>query len=350
MQLTYRFRLSDTCDSELSRQARAVNTVWNFCNETQRQAVLRGRKWLSWHDLQKLTAGSSKELDIHAHTIQQVCQRYDHSRSAKKKRWLEWRVSNPKSSKRSLGWVPFNKGHVKFTNGTFVFRGRAYKAKVTRELQEGQTFGAGSFSQDSRGHWYINLPVEVEALASKGTSAVGIDLGLKDLATLSTGERIEHPRWYRNMEARIAAAQRAKKKKQVRKLHAKVKSQRSDFLHKASTNLVREYGAIFVGNVNASGLAKTNMAKSVLDAGWSAFRQQLEYKAKRHQVLFKEVNEAYSTQTCSRCGSVEGPKGVAGLGIRRWTCSCGAEHDRDVNAARNIARRGLATLAEGAPA
>ena len=79
MQLTCRFRLSDTCDSELSRQARAVNTVWNFCNETQRQAVLRGRKWLSWHDLQKLTAGSSKELDIHAHTIQQVCQRYDHT-------------------------------------------------------------------------------------------------------------------------------------------------------------------------------------------------------------------------------------------------------------------------------
>lgn len=350
MQLTYRFRLSDTCNSELTRQARAVNYVWNYCNETQQQAVRRGRRWLSWHDLQKLTAGSSKELDVHAHTIQQVCQQYDRSRRAKNKRWLAWRVSNPKSSKRSLGWVPFNKGHVKFTGGAFVFRGRVYKAKVTRELQEGQTFGAGSFSQDSRGHWYINLPVEVEQRQSQGTGSVGIDLGLKDLATLSTGEKIEHPRWYRNMEARIAAAQRAKKKKQVRKLHAKVKAQRSDFLHKASTNLVREHGAIFVGNVNASGLAKTNMAKSVLDAGWSAFRQQLEYKAKRHQVLFKEVNEAYSTQTCSRCGSVEGPKGVAGFGIRRWVCSCGAEHDRDVNAAQNIARRGLATLAEGAPA
>lgn len=152
------------------------------------------------------------------------------------------------------------------------------------------------------------------------------------------------------MEARIATAQRAKKKKQVRKLHAKAKAQRSDFLHKASTAIVQSHAAIFVGNVNASGLAKTNMAKSVLDAGWSTFRAQLAYKAKRHQVVFQEVNEAYSTQACSSCASVEGPRGSSDLGIRRWTCSCGAEHDRDVNAAKNIARRGLATLAEGAPA
>lgn len=350
MQLTYKFRLRDTCDSELTRQARAVNFVWNYCNETQQQAVKRKRKWLTWHDLQKLTAGSSKELDIHAHTIQQVCQVYDRSRAAKKKAWLRWRVSNPKSPKRSLGWVPFNKGHVSFRGGAFVFRGKAYRAWVSRELKEGQTFGAGSFSQDSRGHWYINLPVEVPSLASAGSDPIGIDLGLKDLATISTGEKIAHPRWYRKMASRIVAAQRAKKKKRVRQLHAKVKAQRNDHLHKVSTRLVQSHGAIFVGNVNASGLAKTSMAKSVLDAGWSAFRNQLEYKAIRHRVVFREVNEAYSTQTCSQCASIEGPKGVAGLGIRQWRCSCGVEHDRDTNAAKNIARRGLASLEVGAPA
>ena len=348
MQLTYRFRLRDTCASELGRQARAVNFVWNYLNETQQQAVRRGRKWLSWHDLQKLTAGSSKELDLHSHTIQQVCQRYDHSRSAKKKPWLKWRVSNPKSPKRSLGWVPFNKGHVVFRNGVFVFRGREYRAWVSRDLSEGQTFGAGSFSQDSQGRWYINLPVEVGTQESSGSDAIGIDLGLKDLATISTGEKIEHPRWYRKIEQRIATAQRAHKKKQVRKLHAKAKAQRNDHMHKVSTRLVQSHAAIFVGNVNAAGLAKTNMAKSVMDAGWSTFRQQLAYKASRHQVLFKEVNEAYSTQTCSSCASVEGPKGVAGLSKRSWQCSCGAEHDRDVNAALNIRRIGLDALAGGA--
>lgn len=345
MQLTYRFRLRDTACSELTRQARAVNFVWNYCNETQQQAVKRGRKWLTKYDLCKLTAGSSKELDLHAHTIQGVCHRYAESRQAKNRPWLKWR-----SSKASLGWVPFNQGHVTFKEGAFWFRGRPYKAWVSRPIEDGQTFAAGSFNQDARGRWYINLPVKVQPVCSEGTAAVGIDLGIKELATLSNGQKIEHPAHYRRLEQRIAIAQRAKKKRQVKNLNAKVKARRNDFLHKQSTDLVRQYGAIFVGNVKPSAIAKTNLSKSSLDAGWAMFKQQLQYKAIRHGVLFAEVNEAYTTQTCSSCGSVEGPKGVAGLGIRQWTCGCGAVHDRDTNAAKNIARKGLLALAEGASA
>jgi transposase len=92
------------------------------------------------------------------------------------------------------------------------------------------------------------------------------------------------------------------------------------------------------------------MAKSVHDAAWTMFRTQLKYKAIRHCVVFEEVNEAFSTQTCSCCGSIpaSSPKGRAGLGIRRWTCGdCGAIHDRDTNAALNIARLGLQALAAG---
>lgn len=345
MQITYKFRLRDTCDAELRRQSRAVNFVWNYCNERQREAVAKQRKWLGKYDLQRLTAGASKELDIHAHTIQQVCRQYERSRVQHGTPWLRWR-----SNKKSLGWVPFNQGHVAYRNGSFWFRGREYKAWVSRQLHEGQTFAAGSFNQDSQGRWYINLPVDVDFLQSVGSDAIGIDLGVKELAAISDGSKIEHPAYYRRIEQRIAAAQRANKKKRVKKLHAKAKAQRSDFLHKQSTALVRQHGAIFVGNVKPSAIAKTGMSKSSLDAGWAMFKQQLQYKAIRHGVLFAEVNEAWSTQTCSSCGSVEGPKGVAGLGIRRWTCSCGAEHDRDINAAQNIVRRGLATLAEGASA
>ena len=346
--LTYRFRLHDTADSELTRQARAATLVWNYCNDVQKQAVQRRRKWHSAFDLCKLTAGSSKELGLHAHTIQQVCHVYARSREAKRKPWLRWRVSNQKSPKRSLGWVPFNKGHVTYRDGAFVFRGRKYRAWISRDLTEGQKFGAGSFSQDSQGRWFINLPVHVESLESTGCDAIGIDLGLKDLVTISTGEKIEHQRWYRKMEPRIATAQRARKKQQVKRLHAKAKAQRNDHLHKVSTRLVRGHAAIFVGNVSASGLAKTNMAKSVYDAGWAALRNQLAYKAIRHRVVFREVDEAFSTQTCSQCGSIEGPKGVAGLGVRRWQCSCSAEHDRDTNSAKIIAARGLTSLEAGA--
>lgn len=339
---TYRFRLKDKHASELCRQARAVNFVWNFCNETQKSALRWHKKWPAGYDLSNLTAGSCRELDLHSSTVQKVCESFAASRNARRKPILRWR------GKKSLGWVPFSTKTVRFDGGAFVFRGVRYHAWVSRSLEAGQTFGAGSFSQDSLGRWYINLTVEVEPSKSDGTSEVGIDLGLKDIATLSTGRVIEHPRWYRNMEQRLAVAQRARKKKAVKRLHAKAAAQRRDFLHKESIRIVREHGAVFVGNVKPSAIAKTSMSKSSLDAGWAMFKQQLEYKAIARGVLFAEVNEAWSTQTCSRCGSVEGPKGVAGLGIRRWTCSCGAKHDRDVNAARNIAARGLASLEEGA--
>lgn len=344
MQLTYKFRLRDTTDSELRRQARAVNFVWNFCNDTQKSALLWNKRWPTGYDLQKLTAGASKELDIHAHTIQQVCQQYERSRKQHRKASLRYR------GKKSLGWVPFNKGHITYRKGAFWFRGREYRAWVSRELSEGQTFGAGSFNQDALGRWYLNLPVEIEKDTQCGETAVGIDLGLKSIATLSTGEQIAHPRWFQKMQERIGTAQRANKHGQAKRLARKVANQRADFLHKESSRVVRSHGAVFVGNVNPSGIARTRMSKSSLDAGWAMFKQQLAYKAIRHGALFKEIDESFTTQTCSQCGSIEGPKGVAGLGIREWTCSCGTIHNRDINAARNILRRGLATLAEGASA
>lgn len=344
MQLTYKFRISDTAASELNRQSRAVNYVWNYCNDVQKQALKWGKKWPSFHALQKLTAGSSKELDIHAHTIQQVCQQYERSRKQHRKASLKWR------GKKSLGWVPFNKGHVTYRNGSFWFRGREFNAWVSRELEDGQTFGAGSFNQDGRGRWYINLPVEVANLEDAPSNAIGIDLGLKDLANLSDGGKVENPRWYRAMEQKYAMAQRAGKKKQVKALAAKIANQRKDFLHKASSAIAKANNVIVVGDVSSGKLSRTNKAKSVLDAGWFSFKHQLRYKAIRHGGQYVEVSEAFTTQACSQCGSIEGPKGLNELGIREWKCSCGATHDRDTNAATNILRKGLLALAEGAEA
>jgi len=145
-----------------------------------------------------------------------------------------------------------------------------------------------------------------------------------------------------------AVAQRAGKKDRVRAIHAKIANRRKDSLHQFSTRLVRAYDTIFVGNVNASALAKTPHAKSVLDAGWSAFRTMLRYKCDFAGATFAEVNEAFSTQTCSACDSRSGPKGIAGLGIREWTCGeCGTIHDRNINAAKYILAAGRRRLAEG---
>jgi putative transposase len=342
-QITYRFRLRDKHDSELRRQARAVNFIWNFCNDTQKNALRWGKKWPTGYDLQKLCSGSSKELGILSGTIERVCLQYARSRAQSKRATLRWR------GKKSLGWIPLREDAIRFDGVGFVFRGQRLDAWVTRPLEAGQQFGCGSsISQDSRGRWYINLTVKAAPMMGAGTSAIGIDLGLKDLAAMSTGEKIEAPRWFRNRQARIAAAQRANKKRQVRSLRAKVAAQRADHLHKLSTRLVQEHGAIFVGNVEPAKLSRTKMAKSIYDAGWSTLRHHLAYKAMRHGVLFGVVDEKWTTQTCNACGVIAGPKGRAGLKERAWTCSCGASHDRDVNAARNILARGLASLAEGA--
>lgn len=349
MILTIKLRLRDNLNSEMKRQTRAVNFVWNYCNETQRKAVLSGRKWLTWIDLQHLTAGSSKELHIHAHTIQRVCQQYDKSRANKRRPWLRFR------GRKALGWIPFNQGNVTVVEpGKLKFRGVIYEAMHWRTLPDGVVIRAGSFNQDSRGHWYINMPVEfpTETFPKSKSGLVGLDLGLKDLAVLSDGEKIAAPRHYRRLEQKLAAAQRARKKRLVRSIAARIGNQRKDHLHKASARIALAHDIIVVGDVSSSKLARTNMAKSVLDAGWSTFRKQLSYKAMRHGGRYIEVNEAYTTQTCSACGSIpQGrPEGIADLEIRQWTCGgCGAVLDRDVNAARNIARLGWETLEEGVP-
>lgn len=345
MQLTYKFRLRDKHAAELNQQARIVNVVWNYLNETQQKAVHSGRKWLNFYDFARLTAGTSKLLDLHAHTIQRVCRQYDNSRKAKRKPWLRFR------GRKSLGWVPFNTGHVSFAGGSFTFRGVRYETMHLRDMPVGAKIGAGSFNQDSKGRWYINVPIKVATADHAPLTRVGIDFGLKDLASLSDGGKVEMPRFYRKSEETLAMAQRARKTKRVRSIHRKIANRRKDFLHKRSTEIAKQYGLIVIGDVSPSKLAQTRMAKSVLDAGWSDFKRMLSYKAIMHGGSTLEVSERLSTQTCSECGCLppSRPRGIAGLSKRMWRCDdCGAIHDRDENAARNILRVGLHTLVAGA--
>jgi IS605 OrfB family transposase len=248
--------------------------------------------------------------------------------------------------------VPFNQGHVSFDGGALKFRGITYRPMhLSPRLETGMKIGAGSFNQDGRGHWYINLTIEVECADKASIRYVGVDLGLKNLATFSDGGKIVMPSFYRKSEEALATAQRARKTKRARTIHARAANRRKDFLHKASKALASKYGLIVIGDVSPLKLAQTSMAKSVLDAGWSGFKRMISYKAIMHGGRALEVCEHLTTQTCSECGTLPAsrPKGIAGLGIRQWECNeCGAVHDRDVNAARNIVRLGLETLVEGA--
>jgi putative transposase len=344
---TLRLRIRDKHESVLSKMARDVNFVWNYCNELTARMWQDKKQWPSGYDIQKYVKGSSQYFSIDSTCIQQIAEEHAHRRKQFKKSKLRWRVS--KGAKRSLGWIPFKKGAASYQNGCIKYAGHYFKLWDSYGLLNYE-FRAGNFSQDARGRWYFNVVVKIDAHPSNGTKIVGIDLGLKDVATTSEGERLENERHYRNLEQSLIKAQRAKKKEKVKSIHAKIKNRRKDSLHKFSSKLVQESAAIYVGDIKSGALVKTKMAKSVLDAGWFMLKTMLEYKCANAGVVFEEIDEKYTTQTCSLCGDKprERPKGIAGLGIREWTCgSCGEHHDRDINAAKNILALGHQRLAGG---
>lgn len=336
--LTCRYRVKDAASGKhLAWMAVSVNQVWNYCGGIQNDSRRLNRRWPSFPELARLVAGSTKELGIHSDTLQDVVRHWCASRDKARKR-PRWRVS--RGPKRSLGWVPFQCARpLKVEGDTVTFLGRKYRLWLHRTIPA--DIRSGSFSQDATGRWYLNLVCAVPADRPCGSGEVGIDLGLKDLATLSTGEKIENPRHVSKAAAKLARAQRAGRKTQARKLHRKVAAQRRHFLHTTSARIARENALVVVGDVNSAALARTKMAKSVLDAGWSAFRLMLRYKAMMHGARFVETSERYSTQSCSSCGARGGPRGTEGLRVRSWVCDgCGSLHDRDQNAALNILRSG----------
>ncbi|WP_426337113.1 RNA-guided endonuclease InsQ/TnpB family protein [Pseudoduganella sp. R-31] len=357
MILVYRFRVKSK-NGLLDLQAPKVNFVWNYCNDRQKDALRFDRPWLTGFDLNKLTTGSSKELELHSGVINAVCEQFAKSRAQHRRPYLRYR------GRKSLGWIPFKGRDLHREGNAFRFAGNTFRVFYSRPLPEGKIKDGSCFAQDelrsnsgpvksfaSRGNWFLNIVIEVaEPPVRPLDHGVGIDLGLKDLATPSEGEKIPAPGFYREAEAALAVAQRAHKRRRIRAIQARTARRRLDFLHNRSVELARAFDHIAVGNVNASGLAKTSLAKSVLDAGWSSFRKMLAYKAMRHGARYVEVDERFTTQTCSNCGALPDsrPKGIAGLGIREWECSeCGVVHDRDRNAALNILRRGRATLEAG---
>ncbi|MDD2945546.1 MAG: transposase [Acinetobacter sp.] len=349
---TLKLRIKDKHCKVLDQLASEVNFVWNYVNDLSFKHLKRKGEFLTAYDIAKYTKGTSKECGLHSQTIQAITEELVTRRKQFKKTKLKWRVSNKKSSRRSLGWIPFKKVAIKYADGYVQYGKHQFKVWDSYGLSQ-YSVKTGSFIEDSRGRWYVclvvNSPKQVKPTATK---AIGIDLGLKAIATCSDGTIISNPKFYRQYEHKLGIAQRAKNKKRVRALHAKIANSRKDHLHKASTMLVRENALIVVGDLSANKLVKTKMAKFVLDTGFSALKIMLKYKCENAGVLFEQVNEAYTTQICSSCGEIShsSPKGRADLRIREWDCMvCGTHHDRDLNSALNILALGHKRLVVGIP-
>lgn len=276
-----------------------------------------------------------------------------------------WRKQNgfPKFKKKGK-----SKDSATFFRGSFSHRDGQIKLskqsepldiRWSRPLPGGAEPSQVTVSRDSQGRYHISILVEeVITEPPKNASVVGIDAGITTLHTLSTGEKITNPRHEKKDREKLSKAQRALSRKQkgsrnrakarrkVAKIHSRIADRRRDHLHKLSTRLVRENQVIAIEDLSVRNMVKNHsLARSISDASWLSFRTMLEYKAEWYGRDVVAIDRFYpSSKTCSECGHIVES---LPLNIRDWECECGAVHDRDVNAARNILAVGLAVSACG---
>jgi putative transposase len=383
MLTTYHYRVKDAGKAHkiLSEMSKSVNVVWNFCKQTQSDALrirpfrtIKDKKtacqvfipnFLSSAEMDGLVAGTSQELGLHSQTVQAVSQEYVRRRIQFKK-LLRWR------GRKSLAWIPFKSSGIQFHGSRVKYAKHEFKIWNSYKIPKGNknnqkykdydargfpcdsVIKTGSFSQDKRGRWYLNITFESQKIGieRENDKEIGIDIGIKTLATCSDGEKIERPnlrkafltqirrlkkcqKYAQRMQSKRKIFKSLPKLKQERNLFAKISNNRRDYLHKESLKIVKKSSLIVVGNVPCKLMNRSkNLSGISYDSGIGLFKEMLKYKAVRAASIYTEFSERNSTRTCSQC-SFALPR--IGLGVRSWICEkCDSVHDRDTNAAINI--------------
>lgn len=325
---TIKFRVKDKNSSKLLDQmARDTNFVWNVLNSASRKKWKESRKMFHKFDpwYNQILTGASKLLSINSKSIQSIRDQF-HKDIRQVKKQLRFR------GKKSPKWIPFQAGAVKLTDGVVIYDKKRFR--IWQSLKNKGRIKSGSFTQDATGKWFVNFSYETnEIKVSVGDKQVGIDLGLKTTASCSDGAQLD-VNDLKPIDKRIERLQRARRFGLVKVLHKKKANIKKDRFNKFALGLVKINNLIVIGNVK--GFLKGRMAKSRYQNSWGLLKTKIEFKCLEYRVKCLEVSEHLTTQTCNICKSVEGPKGIKELGVRFWGCSCGAELNRDINAATNI--------------
>ena len=357
----YRFRMDPTrAQAEaLLRMAGARRFVWNWGLARRKEAYAEAGKGLTYNQQAAELTALKKQPDTawlkeaDSQLLQQALKDLDRAFKA----FFEKRARFPrfKSKKR-------DEPRFRIPQRVRVEEGKVYIPKVGWvRIRQSQPVDCpikgATFKRDGEGHWYVSLTAEFEMPdvplpPANPERVVGIDLGLTHFAVLSDGTSpIDPPRFYRKGLAKLRRAQRALSRKQkgsrnhekarhrLNKVHARVRNQRQEWLHQLTTDLVTRYDGLCLEDLNLKGMAKTKLSKSVLDAALGEFRRQLEYKAVWHRKHLSVIDRYFpSSKLCRECGTINT---ALTLSERVWRCTCGAVHDRDLNAAQNIRAEGM---------
>jgi putative transposase len=364
----YRFYPTDEQAAELSRTFGCVRKVYNLALAARTEAWARQERVNYNQTSAMLTAWKkSEELaflnDVSSVPLQQCLRHlqaaFTHffARRARYPRF-KWKKKSRKSAEYTTSGFRFYDGKL-----TLAKMREPLAIVWSRPLPKGASPSTVTVSQDAAGRWYVSMLCDdpgVQPLPVTG-SAVGVDVGLEHLLTLSTGEKVANPRHERRDRARLALAQkrlarkargdganRRKASRKVAKVHARITDRRRDGLHKLTTRLVRENQTIVIEDLTVRTMVKNrNLSRAISDAAWSQFRSMLEYKAAWYGREVIAVDRFFpSSKLCSACGALADRMP---LDVRVWTCEyCGTTHDRDVNAAKNLLAAGLAVTVCGA--
>jgi putative transposase len=362
----YRFRMEPTETQELAlkRLAGARRFVWNWALRRWKDHYEATGKSIGFKQLSaELTALKQQpETAWLREVIAQALQQALNDLHRAFINFFEGRARYPKFKSRKRDPLRFRlPQRVKVADGK-VYVPKAGWVRIRQSQPVTEATKSATFRRAADGHWFVSLVAEFEMSdvvlpTPDPARVVGVDLGLKDFAVISDGERIPGPKFFRNGQRELRRAQRvlsrrkrgsnrrAKAKAKVALIHQKIASRRGDFLHKLSTDLIRSHDGICIEDLCIRGLVRTKLAKSVADASMGEFRRLLTYKAVWNRKHLAVIDRFYpSSRLCRSCGAINA---TLTLSERWWTCGCGMVHDRDLSAAINIRDEGLRMLAVG---
>lgn len=352
----YKYRLEPTAEQEttLNKTVGCCRFVYNYFLKLNIDQYAKDKTFVFNHQMVTMLPLLKKEYPFLSEAFSQSLQTVVRNLSTAFKNFFNKQNAFPtfkKKGKNDSFTCPQKFRIEEKRNRIFIPKVGEVKYRNSRQI-EGKVKSI-TISKNC-GHWYVSVLTEQEIQEQPKTflNPVGIDVGLKEFAVLSTGQVIPNPRFYRTLEEKLAKEQRKLSRKEkfssnwkkqlakVQKIYSQIANARKDFLHKLSTQIVNNHDLIGVEDLCISGMIKNHrLAKSIADAGWSMFNNFLEYKSIWQSKTYQKVERFYpSSQLCSECGS----KQIMPLHLRTYVCKdCGTVKDRDFNASKNIELRAL---------